>query len=400
MLLCFACGKDDDTKSHSPTTLLTVEIDENYLTDSTVTAGYVIASKSDGTLLDYKPFVNGSTITLETDEADISELTATIFLNRINSSPQLLSYPKTPAGGTWWLVPDDFSGNTGPVVGTAEMLIEGTGTLAQSPFYVNGASAGVNLDLSNNGMKASFNLRTDDPTVPVLAIYQSTLDNQVRYFFDDALPVGQTITKQHADLPIITSPMTIDFGAGDMSNYYISGVVASPSNSKALLSISEANAITTQFTEHYVPQGVFDEYYVYAIGDLPNSNAKFSSFIYSETLETTFGYPEFDYDVETVADGFDFITASGFSHFFVEFTNSAGVIWTIGSPAIMSGSFRFPTLPTEVLDAHSELSEEFNYHDTGAIRYEPARPVSAFYENLFPAPGTLQPSFTRLDILY
>lgn len=242
--LFLSCGKDDDSKSGSPV-LLTVHVDESFLTDSTVLAAYVIASKADGTMLDFQQVSNSSMITLETDEVGIDEFMASLYISRANLSTVLLSYPQVPTGSTWWLYPDDFGGNPSPTVASAELLIEGTGggLASLSPFSVNGALAIQEIENVSDHLKTVFSIKNNDPTLPVLAIYRSSLDDQVRYFFDGALPIGQTTTVQQADLPIIATPMVIDFGAGTDVLYSLSGVVQTPSNDLTKLEISRPGSI-------------------------------------------------------------------------------------------------------------------------------------------------------------
>jgi hypothetical protein len=395
MLLLFACGKDDDVKMTESTTLLTVKVGASYFRETS--KGFLIASKPDGTLLDYKPLKNDSTTVLETNESDISGFTATLLLiSSTNSFHRLISIMDMPIAENWWLYPVQPNNGTG----MAELVVEGTGMVGQPPFYVSGADAWVIADSSSNYIKANFGLFKNVPNIPALAIYRSALDNKVRYYFDTALPAGQTTTVQHADLPIIESPITIDYGMDSIYRSFISGVVQTPSNEKATLLISQVVEAPTQFVEHYIPEGIFDKYFFYAEGKQPSTGRNFYSFIYADSLVKSFNYPDFKVDVAFLADGFNYSTAADFSQFHIDFTNDQGVYWTVSSPALPNGVFRFPQFPTDLLVDYPELDEPFSHFSTAHLRYEPMRPVSAFYENLFPMPGTPEPAFTRQDLLY
>ncbi|MCC6725301.1 MAG: hypothetical protein IT258_12410 [Saprospiraceae bacterium] len=400
--LFFSCGKDDDgTKLPTVTTLLTIKVNQIYLDNSTQSA-YVIASKADGTLLAYKEITNDTTITLETEEEGITEFTATLFQNRTNdpNPPTLFlnSYPETPVGGTWTLGHNPFT----LIPGSAALIIEGTGEVADWPKITSSAEGGALFEEFNGGLRASFSLFHELFTMPTLAIYQSLLDNQVRYYYNAEMQTGTTVYAQHADLPVIPSPTIIDFGEKGVAYYAVGGRVAAADNRTYDLPISFDYDIPATQTEQYIPQGVFNKYFTYCGGQLPNSGHSFSTSFYSDAVETNFTYPNFDFEVNATANSFDISTDDDISEIAVFFTYGSEVNWQVRVPNKNSFSFNLPTLPTELMNDFSTLSNPLTYSLSNGYRYDPPRSTTEFYEKLYPESNgntNSQPPYGRLEII-
>jgi hypothetical protein len=400
MLGFFACKKEENMaeenpKLLNPAMLLTVHISADYFEDASQT-GYIVASKEDGTTLDYKLIENGATVTLETYEGNIADFTATLVVNRPNNLEQkglrLYSYLEMPVGGAWWLeYPSylDFDGSF--PVGWSNIVIEGCGTIAPSPLVFSSIGNGSGSSNADNNLQIGFPINTSQPTVPALAVYSSNLDNQVRYFFQDALPIGETTSVQHADLPIIASPTSIDFDTDAQLSYGISGLVAQPGSNPKRLFLYNLYGNLSGTQQFYLPSNVFEKYHAGASGWLPDDGRSFSTSIYSETLPTSFTYPDFDFEVEGSGTEFTFNSSSDLSHFFVRFKNTAinDFAWEFGSIAKPTVKFKLPTVPPEVLNAYNLTSLPVVYRNCTGVRITPAQPAAAFYKNLYPSPETV-----------
>jgi hypothetical protein len=402
-LLFCACSKDDDQGTTVPTstTLLSVKVNETFIGTGNPEA-YIFASKADGTLLDFQQITNDTTIILKTEESDITDFTATVVVNRSNDpnapKPYLNSIPEVPAESQWYL--NGPNPNVMPLR-TATLIIEGTGATADWPETASSA-AGVDILQPNNGnLQASFTLRQDFLTLPTLVIYKSLLDNQVRYFYDEAMPTDIPFYVQHTDLPTIPSPTIINFGETGTTYYAVVGIVTTPDNRKFSLPISDDFDIPANETEQYIPPGLFDEYYTFCGGSLPNGQHLFGSSYYTDAVETNFTYPNFDFQVDATATGFNFSTSDDLSEFLVHYKIGPEVNWVVNSPKKDNVSFTIPTLPTELITAFSMLAQPLDYVDSHGYRYDPPRTTTQFYGNLYlesNIPVTAQP-YTRLDVI-
>ncbi|MBI5916769.1 MAG: hypothetical protein HY842_15435, partial [Bacteroidetes bacterium] len=151
LMLLAGCGKDDEGEK-TAVTLLEIQVGANYFNEPDET-GYVFVSKPDGSLLDYKALANNTTVVLETNEPDVSSFTATILANRNSieyNGLNLQSYLEVVTGSAWTL--DKPLPSNAPS-GSAKVVIENTGGISPSPFYISGSnSQGYSVDYSNGNL--------------------------------------------------------------------------------------------------------------------------------------------------------------------------------------------------------------------------------------------------------
>ncbi|MBI5914851.1 MAG: hypothetical protein HY842_05700, partial [Bacteroidetes bacterium] len=226
------------------------------------------------------------------------------------------------------------------------------------------------------------------------AVYKSILDNQVRYLYDDAVAPGTTETFAHSALPIISSPIAIDFPQGQIGYF---GILGDPVGTEdKLLEVSSAFGFSGP-SQHYVPSNIFEEFFTFTSGTLP-SNASFSTATLSPTLATVFVVPNYDFDVIADSDGFTFSTTSDFDIFTTCYRNIAEeVSWCITAEQKPTVTFSFPTIPTAILDEFAALSATLDYSSTSGTKNEPAISFIEYLDSQFSG-NTID--YERQDAIY
>ncbi len=398
--LLIGCKKDniEDGIGAPPNVIFEVRIGDNYF-KKIEGGGYIFLSKSDGSLIDYKPIANNDTVYFSNEDTTLSNFTVTIATNRLHvladsSGIQLHSFINVPIGSVWRL--DKVISNSVPKENSANVLIKNTGEITYSPYEVWGNNSMGRVTDNSNG-NLSLKLFSDLPT-SILAIYQSKIDYKIRYLYRDEIMLGETDTFEQNSLPIIETPITVDVGQAQFDGLNILGYPIG--GSIRPFGLSRLTNVTG-ITEHYFPSEFFNRFLYNGHGWLSN-DTRFYIKKTTSTFESVFNIPDYDYEVVENDGGFVLTPTAAFDYATVCYRRENGfVTWCAIVNAESNISFKFPEIPAEILSDYEELSSKLFFSDSYGYKYTPSVSYLEFLERQFRLDSSIisEVKDERLDIV-
>jgi hypothetical protein len=398
--LIFGCKKDevDNVIISPPNIIFEARIGDNYFKEIEHD-GYIFLSREDGSLIDFKMISNNDIVFFSSDDTTLTDFTVTIAANRLHPLPdsngiQLNSYIAVPVGSIWRL--DKIIRISEPIESTANVRIKNAGEITYSPLEVWGSnSMGNSLDNSNGDLL--LKLFTNLPT-SILAIYQSKIDNKIRFLYKDEILIGETLAVEQNSLPIIDTPITIDVGQNEFDGLNILGYPIG--GSKRPFGLSRLTNVTG-ITQHYFPTELFNRFLSYGHGWLSN-DTRFYTKKTTTLIEPVFSIPDYDYEVVGNDSGFVLTSNSVFDYATICYRKENGfVTWRTTGEAKSNISFEFPDIPTEVLNDYSALSNQLTFSNAYGYKNTPSIPYLEFLGNQFRLDSTFVSEIKneRIDII-